>query len=151
MLKVTTTFAEFCGDIQPRLRQAFVARYGYTDAADATAEALAYAWEHWNQVSEMQNPVGYLYRVGQSKVRSIRRPAPLLAEVPPGKLPDVEPGLPEALAELTEKQRVAVTLVHGFGWHMKEVAELQGVAVTTVQNHLERGLAKLRKRLGESP
>jgi DNA-directed RNA polymerase specialized sigma24 family protein len=151
VLEVQTTFTEFCIDAQPRLLQAFVARYGHADGAEATAEALAYAWEHWNRVSAMQNPVGYLYRVGQSRVRSIRRPAPLLAELPPGGLAEVEPGLPKALAGLTEKQRVAVTLVHGFGWQLREVAELSNVSVTTVQNHVERGLTKLRRSLGESP
>ena len=40
-------------------------------------------------------------------------------------------------------ERVAVILVHGFGWTMREVAELTGTKVTTVQTHLERGLRKL--------
>jgi len=34
-----------------------------------TAEALAYAWENWDRLSSMKNPVGYLYRVGQSRAR----------------------------------------------------------------------------------
>ena len=58
----------------------------------------------------------------------------------------VEPALPAALAELTERQRLAVGLVHGYGWTLREVAELCGLRVTTVQNHLERGLAHLRAR-----
>jgi DNA-directed RNA polymerase specialized sigma24 family protein len=40
-----------------------------------------------------------------------------------------------------------VVLVHGFDWTLGEVAELCGVRVTSVQNHLERGLAKLRADL----
>jgi DNA-directed RNA polymerase specialized sigma24 family protein len=43
---------------------------------------------------------------------------------------------------------VAVVLVHGFGYSLREVAELTGVKVTTVQNHLERGLTRLRAELG---
>jgi RNA polymerase sigma factor (sigma-70 family) len=63
-----------------------------------------------------------------------------------------EPGLAPALRALTARQRSAVVLVHGFGWSMREVAELTGTKVTTVQNHLERGLAKLRRTLvGGSP
>jgi len=38
--------------------------------------------------------------------------------------------------------------VHGFGWTLREVAELTGTSVSTVQNHLERGLAHLRRALG---
>ena len=59
----------------------------------------------------------------------------------------VEPGFPRALADLSEQQRVAVVLVHGYGWTLREVAELIDVSVSTVQTHVERALAKLRAAL----
>jgi DNA-directed RNA polymerase specialized sigma24 family protein len=90
----------------------------------------------------MRNAAGYLYRVGQSRTRPRRR---ALMELPsPAGEPWVEPALPAALLALSEGQRTAVVLVHGFGWTLREVAELTGVRRTTVQNHLERGLARLR-------
>lgn len=150
MLEATTSFEQFCGEVQPRLRHAFAARYGHTDSADATAEALAYAWEHWEQICLMENAAGYLYRVGLSKTRRIRRSTPLLAVVPPEGIPDVEPGLPTALASLTQNQRVAVTLVVGFGWKLHEVAKLLDVSIPTVQSHVGRGMKKLRAKLGEA-
>ena len=52
------------------------------------------------------------------------------------------------LAGLSEKQRVSVLLVTGFGWKLSEVAELLGISVSTVQNHVERGLKNLRSKLG---
>jgi RNA polymerase sigma factor (sigma-70 family) len=58
-----------------------------------------------------------------------------------------EPGLPVALAALSEAQRVAVVLVHGYGWTLREVADLTAVTVSTVQSHAERGLSKLRSAL----
>jgi DNA-directed RNA polymerase specialized sigma24 family protein len=61
--------------------------------------------------------------------------------------PLVEPGLEQALADLSEGQRKAVILIHGFGWTMREVADLNGTKVTSVQNHLERGLQHLRTAL----
>ena len=61
--------------------------------------------------------------------------------------PVVEPRLGDALAELSEGQRTAVVLIHGFGWTMREVAELNGISVSTVQTHLERGLKNLREAL----
>ena len=148
MLRTQTSFEEFCGEVQPRLRHAFAARYGYSDGSDATAEALAYAWEHWDQLSLMDNPAGYLYRVGRSKTRRIRRSTPVLAPLPANGIPDVEPGLPVALAMLSEHQRVAVTLVVGFGWKLHEVADLLGVSVPTVQSHVKRGMKKLQARIG---
>lgn len=148
MLEATTSFERFCRDVQPKLRHAFAAKYGHADGAEATGEALLYAWEHWNRLREMDNPAGYLYRVGQSRTRRIRRTTPLLAPVPDGALPHVEPGLPKALAALSENQRVAVTLVSAFGWKQGEVADLLGVSVSTVRNHLERGLTRLRREIG---
>jgi DNA-directed RNA polymerase specialized sigma24 family protein len=149
VLEATTSFEDFCGVVQPKLRQAFAARYGYADGAEATAEALAFAWEHWDRVRAMDNAAGYLFRVGTSKTRRIRRSTPLLVDVPERGIPYVEPGLPAALASLSKNQRVAVTLVAGFGWKLREVAELRDVSVSTVQNHLERGMKKLRASLGE--
>jgi RNA polymerase sigma-70 factor (ECF subfamily) len=138
-------FEAFVDTLEPRLRRAFVAAYGADRGHDATAEALAYAWEHWRRVSVMENAAGYLYRVGQSRTRSRR--AAYLASPVPAEMPWIEPALPAALTQLTESQRVAVVLVHGFGWTLREVGELTGVQPTTVQNHLERGLASLRAAL----
>jgi DNA-directed RNA polymerase specialized sigma24 family protein len=58
-----------------------------------------------------------------------------------------EPGLPGALAALSRRQRLAVVLVHGDGYTLREVAELIGIKPTTVQNHLSRGLSRLVARL----
>lgn len=138
-------FERFVADVEPRLRRAFVAAYGVERGSEATAEALAWAWTHWTRVSAMDNAAGFLYRVGQSRTRP-RKVSYLAAKAEPG-MPWIEPRLPSALTELTEAQRTAVVLVYGFGWTLREVAELTGVKATTVQNHLERGLAKLRVAL----
>jgi len=60
----------------------------------------------------------------------------------------VEPGLPAALEKLSEQQRVVVALVHGYQWSMSEVAELLDVSKSTVQSYDERGLRRLRTKLG---
>jgi RNA polymerase sigma-70 factor (ECF subfamily) len=139
-------FARFVGDVEPRLRRAFVAAYGTERGRDATAEALGWAWEHWDRVERMQNPAGYLWRVGQTRSRPRRKEPVVLPEPSPDDAL-VEPALVPALQALTEHQRAAVLLVHGYGWQLKEVAELMDVKVTTVQNHLERAMTKLRAAL----
>ena len=58
-------FRAFVLEVEPRLHAAFVAVYGYERGREATAEALAYAWEHWSELRGMPNPAGHLYRVGQ--------------------------------------------------------------------------------------
>lgn len=137
-------FEAFFVEAEPRLRRALVAACG-RDGRDATAEALAWAWENWDRVEQLTNPTAYLYRVGRSKVRR-RRQRPIFA-APASDMPWVEPALTPALAALSEQQRVVVVLVHGYGWSHREVAELLEVSASTVQSHLERALARLRAAL----
>ncbi|MEX0865530.1 MAG: sigma-70 family RNA polymerase sigma factor [Acidimicrobiia bacterium] len=133
------------------MRTALIAVYGPELGAESTAEALAYAWEHWPRVEGMENPAGYLYRVGRNwGRRTSLRGARMRVGFPPTSHDDpwVEPALPGALAGLSHRQRVAVLLVHGFSWTLAEVGELLGVTPSTVQRHVSRGLVKLRKALG---
>jgi len=140
-------FPAFYAEAEPILRVAFAARYGVDRGAEATAEALAYAWQHWARVSEMEHPVAYLFRAGQSRSRRIRRPSALFpppsAEVGPG----FEPGLPSALALLTERQRVCVVLAHGYGLAHTEIGRMLEIAPSSVQNHIERAMTKPRDAL----
>lgn len=141
-------FEAFVTDAEPRLSHALAAAYGFEVGADAAADALAYAWEHWERLQAMENPTGYLYRVGQSKARRYHRPRRLFPEVPPSGFPDVEPGLPGALARLSQQQRSAVVLVHGLQWSEREAAEVLGVSRASLRTHLTRGLSRLRTAMG---
>ena len=145
-IDMRSSFEAFVSNSEQRLRIALTAVYGQEDGRDAAASALAYGWEHWEKVSAMENPVGYLYRVGQSSQR--RRKEPLWAEVPVGAMPNVEPGLPTAISTLSEKQRLAVVLVYGYGWARGEVAAMTGTTVSSIDTHLARGLSRLRSSLG---
>ncbi len=145
-----TVFTEFVVAVGPRLKQSLIAALGPETGREATAEALAWAWEHWPKLEAMDNPGGYLYRLGRNRAASHLRRRPAFTPPPqdgPGDYPWVEPGLSSALARLSEMQRVAVLLVHGFGWTFREVAEHLGVAGGTVQVHVDRGMAKLRNDL----
>ena len=140
-------FEEFLEGAESRLRHAFVARFGPDVGRDAAAEALAYGWEHWDRVGAMDNPTGYLFRVGQSRARRYRRMPLVLSGAPVGHDYEFEPGLIDALGGLSDRQRTVVVLVHCFDWLLSEVAELLDIGLTTVQKHEERGMAKLRKAL----
>lgn len=140
------SFASWYADVEPRLRAALVARYGPERGRDAAAAALAWAWEHWGESGDWESPVGLLYRVGQSKSR-LRRQG-WLSNDTRATPPDVEPALPEALARLPRQQRSVVVLVHGYDWTLAEVADLLGISKSSVQTHLERGMARVRQRLG---
>ncbi len=66
----------------------------------------------------------------------------------PGHERTFEPGLDAALIALNDEQRVAVILVHCFGWTQPSVAELLEVELHTVRNRVHGGLSALRKSLG---
>lgn len=142
-----TWFDELVAEVEPRLRHALVAVYGQEQGRDATAEALAYAWEHRERVVSMDNAAGYLYRVGRSRGRT-RRLTPRFVAVEPSRLPDVEPELPKALSRLSERQRLAVVLVYAYAYERQEVADILDISLSAVDTHLARGLAKLRNKLG---
>ncbi len=144
----TDTFTTFVESVEPRLRQALVASFGPDTGLEAVAEALAFGWERWDRISVMDNPAGYLYRVGVDRARSRLRAPVMMPPVVPDRLPWVEPALPGALGELSESQRTCVVLVHTYGHSLSEVAELLGVSKSTVQKHTERAIKRLRKALG---
>ncbi len=139
------TTEELIADARRRLWRAYVVVRGIDGADEATAEAVAWAWEHPERVAELANPVGYLYRVGLTRTAPRKRPrlpAPDAVE-----LPDVEPGLVPALLALSEQQRAAVWLVHACGWSYGDVAEALGIGRSTVGTHVTRALAALRAEL----
>jgi DNA-directed RNA polymerase specialized sigma24 family protein len=142
----TAEFEEFFAEAEPRLRRALVAALGAERGREALAEAMAWAWEHWERVRAMTNPAGYLYRVGRSRTRG-RRAHVLFPVAATGTTPWVEPALIPALVALSEQQRVVLVLVHGYGWSQREVADLLDVSPSTVQKHLERALTHVRAAL----
>ena len=144
------TFTDFVTAYEPRLRQSLMAACGGELGRDAAGEALEYAWEHWDRVRSMENPVGYLYTVGRNRARGeLRRKRPVFDPVDPVRIPDVEPKLPGALAQLSERQRTVVVLIHGYGWTQVEVGDLLGLSRSAVRNHLDRGLSSLRGAIGD--
>lgn len=145
IISAPTDFERFAELAETKLRRAYIAAYGTERAAEATAEAMAWAWEHRDRLDTMENPVGYLYRVGQSRTRP-RQPPTL---PPPTSLgvPDVEPRLIDELAALPERQKVAVWLVHACEWTHREVAEALEISTSAVSTHVARGTERLRTRL----
>ena len=145
------SYTSFVKQTSPRLTQALIARFGGEVGREMAAEALAYGWEHWDRVAGMDNPAGYLYRVGCNRGRRVRRPLLLPDPAPSQTEPLVEPGLPAALMRLTDRQRVSVMMVHGAGWTVSETAELLGISAGSVYRHVERGLRRLRRSSEVTP
>ncbi len=141
------TFEEFVESNEHELRHALVSRFGSDLGRDAAAQALLYGLEHWERLSGMENPAGYLYRVGQrwggrQRPRRIR-----FGVVDSTREPWVEPGLAAALQSLSVRQRVAVVLRHGLDMDYSDIALLTNSTETTARKNVQRALARLRKAL----
>jgi DNA-directed RNA polymerase specialized sigma24 family protein len=147
-------FEAIVAAVEQPLRRALVAAYGSEAGREAAAEALAWAWEHLDRVEAMDNPGGYLWRVGQTSVRRGRRWSDRRSDAPVPDRPheDVPPTDPELRAELdalSAQQRAAVLLVHGWAYSLVDAAVAMGCSVSTLRNHLARGTTKLQTQLGE--
>ena len=70
---VVDGFTSFVADNERRLPHALIASLGADVGRDAAADAMAYAWEHWERMREMENSVGYLCVVGRDLGRKRRR------------------------------------------------------------------------------
>jgi DNA-directed RNA polymerase specialized sigma24 family protein len=144
----TDDFVGFVERLEPRLRSALCSGFGKQVGAEATVDALSYAFEHWDRIRVMENPDGYVWKVGRNRALRLKpRRAILFADVQLDAMPWIEPGLAGALASLSERQRTCVLLVHGFQWTLAEVAELLGIARSSAQRHTERAIKSLRRRL----
>lgn len=147
------TDAEFL-EIERAVRRALVARNGVDLGCEAAAEAMAWAVEHRDRLDLIEQPVGYLYRVGQSSLRRQRRwarPAPVRFEATDDDPMSFDRELFDALGQLSHDQRLAVVMVHCYGYRYREVADVLGVSDAAVTNHVHRGLARLRTLLGDRP
>lgn len=142
-------FRDFFTSSEPTIRRALIGRFGPDLGREAAAESFAVVWKSWGRVSTMANPSGYTYRVGQRwaarQQRLARQSTERTLDAHIDHTTDVD--LADALQTLSPRQRQVVILVEGFAMTHAEVAGLLGCKRTTVQNHLERGLARLRAQL----
>ena len=125
-------------------------------AADAGAEAMARAYQNWDQVGTYANPAGWVYRVGlnwaTSWRRKLRREVPRSDSLDPAAraVPDVEPELDAALAELSLEHRSVVVLRYLLDWSEIQTAEALDIAPGTVKSRLSRALDRLAVVLEDS-
>lgn len=142
-------FDVFYRRAEPQLRRALVATLGVAVGREAAAAAMAYGFEHWDRVRRYESPVGYLYQVGRSSIRTRREPLRLV-DVAPVDDARFDAELWDAVRRLPLTQRTAVVLISGWKYTLQETADVLGVTVSTVRNHHARGLRRLRETIGDS-
>lgn len=102
---LTDAFAGFVRQTGPGLKHALMAALGAEVGMEAASEAMAYGWEHWDRVGRMENPGGYLYRVGRNWGRRRLR----THRIPQRRRLGSEPAQPEEKPEKQEQWRPLLT------------------------------------------
>jgi RNA polymerase sigma factor (sigma-70 family) len=126
-------------------------------AREATDEAMTRSYVHWSRVRGLDNPGGWVYRVGLNWATSWwrkRRRERALPDAGPDSVPPPDPAATaagEALAKLALPQRAVVVCRVLLDMSTAETAALLGVAEGTVKSRLARALAALRVALTEPP
>jgi RNA polymerase sigma factor (sigma-70 family) len=130
------------------------------EAQDAVQETLVKAWGSWDSLSLNDHASQWLTRVCVNYCISRRRYLRSRGW-PPLQISELTgaPGQPSTRVErvdvdrayrrLSLKQRAAITLMYGHGYSVDQCAALMGCRPGTVRTHLARGLAALRKELGD--
>jgi DNA-directed RNA polymerase specialized sigma24 family protein len=125
-------------------------------AREATDEAMTRTYANWTRVRGLDNPGGWVYRVGlnwaTSWWRKRRRERALSKAVPGWFVAPPDPAATaagQALAELALPYRAVVVCRILLDMSTAETAALLGVAEGTVKSRLARALAALRAALTE--
>ncbi len=148
----TDDFDEFCVAVQPSLARALALTLNDAELGrDAAAEGLTRAWARWSSVSAMDNPAGWVYRVGlnwaRSRLRKRRRE--VTTAFPPdrsrtsGSVDGYDDAVAAALARLSPDHRAVVVARYFLDWSEATTAAALEVPAGTVKSRLSRALERL--------
>jgi RNA polymerase sigma-70 factor (sigma-E family) len=127
-------------------------------ADDLAAETMIVAWNQWDRLVQLDNPLAYLRRtlsnLAASRIRSMVREqrrirlfhadqSPSTAEPDGAAVIDVR----GALMQLPPRRRACVVLRYAFDLSEDEVARVLGVSAGAVKSQASRGVAQLQRLL----
>ncbi len=122
-------------------------------AAEAIDEAMARAYQRWNRVQALDNPGGWVYRVGlnwsRSFLRRVSRPAPIwmTSSVVTIDGSALDPAIEQALAQLSVEQRAVVVCRLLMGYSESQTAVALDLRPGTVKSRLARATTRLQSLL----
>jgi RNA polymerase sigma-70 factor (ECF subfamily) len=127
------------------------------EAEEIAQDAFLRIWERWDRVAELEDRVGYLYRVAMNVFRNrTRRAALALRKTADPELrtdefgaADIRSGVARGLAKLTARQRAAVVLVDLLGYGSEEAGRMLGIRAGTVRSLVIKARKTLREELEE--
>jgi RNA polymerase sigma-70 factor, ECF subfamily len=151
-------FAGFCGAHHERLVGSLGLYVGDRAVAEELAqEALARAWARWAKVREMDDPVGWVYRVGFNLANSYWRRRLVERRARHRLLPDAADNIVddlttavmirEAISQLSRRKRTVLLLRYFVDMPYADIAEVMNAPESTVKSLARRALEDLRRQL----
>jgi DNA-directed RNA polymerase specialized sigma24 family protein len=139
-------------------RAVLAATAHHAGAEDAVAEAYARGYASWPSLQHHPNPTAWVIRTAlnahRSTWRRLRRELVGLVAPDRGWVPaevGVDPRVAHAVRTLPRRQREVVALRLLADLDARATGEVLGIAAATVDVHLHRALARLRRDLGPPP
>jgi RNA polymerase sigma-70 factor (ECF subfamily) len=149
-------FEQFYRDHVDRVHRALALAVGDGAVArEATDEAMARAYARWDRVRRLDNPGGWVFRVGlnwaTSWWRKVRRERPPAEDRHPATAAPDPAGLAarSALERLPAARRTVIVCRVLLDLSTAETAAVLDLTEGTVRSRLSRGLAELRAALSE--
>jgi RNA polymerase sigma-70 factor (ECF subfamily) len=151
-------FTEFFrAEYETLLRAMYLFTGDCYEAEELAQDAFVKAYERWDRVRGMDNPVGYLYRTAVNarrstlrRVRSSARRALSLQQSDPISESDDRDRIRRALATLPANQREAVVLVEWLGLSDVEAGHTLGISPGAVRVRISRARTSLRPLIERS-
>ena len=125
------------------------------EAEEIMQDAFLKAWERWEQVGAIDDPVGYLYRTAMNLFRSRYRQAMLAIRRSIGFAPaeddfadaDDRDAVDRVLSTLPPRQRAALVLTEMLGFSPNEAGRALGVQASTVRSLSQQGRQSFRRAM----
>jgi len=151
------SFDDFYADNRDSVVRAVWATIGDRDmAVDSVDEAMLRAFGRWDQVRQMSNPSGWVYRTAinhaTSRLRRIitsRRHGFRFASKPNSSDTISDHELIAAISELPVDQRAVVALRFLLDWDVAATAQALSIAEGTVKSRTSRALEALRAAIDD--
>lgn len=157
MAEAPMSFEVFFREQHPRLFATLCLTTGSREeAAEITQDAFLKVLERWDRVASMQDPTGFLFRIGMNVFRKRYRRARLADRLP---IPTRERDdafavvhdrdvLVRAMRDLTPHQRAAVVLTAILDYSSEEAGRILGISDSTVRVLAGKARSSMRTSVG---
>jgi RNA polymerase sigma-70 factor (ECF subfamily) len=151
------SFDDWYAKEHPRLINTLVLATGDVhSASESVDEAFARALEHWDRVSLMVSPSGWVYKVALNHARRVSRRATIERRLHLGhrtrdEVPSPAGEIWHLLSQLTTRQREVVVLRHIADLKEAEIGKVLGISRSTVSSTLADAYVRLEHILDDEP